>query len=112
MPLINHRANREWPSVGDRPESPLSIADAAPWQQRAACAQKTDDDGRPIDARWWFPTRDESEPVFTREAKRICAGCPVRMECLTWITSRSEYGTWAGLTESDRRELKIGKRLP
>lgn len=36
-------------------------------------------------------------------AKRICAECPVKRECLDWALDNSEYGTWGGQTEKERR---------
>ena len=38
-------------------------------------------------------------------AKRVCAGCPVRPECLTEALVRIPYGIAGGLTEDERRTL-------
>lgn len=39
-------------------------------------------------------------------AKKVCTGCPVRLECLAdALDSRTEYGVWGGLTERERRAL-------
>ena len=39
-------------------------------------------------------------------AKRICRGCPVRMECLAdALDNRIEWGVWGGMTERERRGL-------
>jgi len=39
-------------------------------------------------------------------AKEICAGCPVRTDCLEHaLEERYEYGTWAGMTGRERRAL-------
>ena len=44
-------------------------------------------------------------------AKAVCAGCPVRTECLAdALDSRIEYGVWGGMTERERRALL--KRRP
>lgn len=41
-----------------------------------------------------------------RIAKGICAGCPVRAECLDYAVTRPErYGTWGGM-DPDERALK------
>ncbi|RIJ70108.1 WhiB family transcriptional regulator [Nakamurella silvestris] len=41
-----------------------------------------------------------------REAARLCAGCPVRMECLAdSLDNRIEFGVWGGMTERQRRAL-------
>lgn len=39
-------------------------------------------------------------------AKRVCAACPVRTECLTEaLDNRMEFGIWGGMTERERRSL-------
>ncbi|HEU5157768.1 MAG TPA: WhiB family transcriptional regulator [Streptosporangiaceae bacterium] len=41
------------------------------------------------------------------EAKRVCAGCEVRAECLSHALSRGEAsGIWGGTTEHERRHLR------
>ncbi|WP_040480192.1 WhiB family transcriptional regulator [Longispora albida] len=41
------------------------------------------------------------------EAKRVCAGCPVRFRCLAEaLDSGDEYGVWGGMTERERRALR------
>lgn len=38
------------------------------------------------------------------EAKRICAGCPVRVECREYgIVNNEKHGVWGGLNREDRR---------
>lgn len=40
------------------------------------------------------------------EAKKLCAGCPVRGECLTHALAKPErYGVWGGKDEEERAEL-------
>jgi WhiB family redox-sensing transcriptional regulator len=39
-------------------------------------------------------------------AKQLCAGCPVRTECLAEaLDNRIEWGVWGGLTERERRAV-------
>lgn len=39
-------------------------------------------------------------------AKTVCAGCPVRTECLAdALDNRVEFGVWGGMTERERRAL-------
>jgi WhiB family redox-sensing transcriptional regulator len=65
------------------------------WQERALCAQ--------TDPEAFFPEKGGS----TREAKRICAGCEVRAECLEYALAFDErFGIWGGLSERERRKLK------
>lgn len=38
------------------------------------------------------------------KAKRICAVCPIRIECLEWALPQSDLvGVWGGLTAKERR---------
>lgn len=67
----------------------------AEWQERALCAQ--------TDPEAFFPEKGGS----TREAKRICAGCEVRAECLEYALAQDErFGIWGGLSERERRRLR------
>lgn len=75
---------------------------AQDWRADAACAQ--------IGGNLWYP--EKGEP--TRDAKRICAGCPVRSDCLDYAlaieatTGRGwvgRYGVWGGLTAQERKAL-------
>ncbi|MGH3831099.1 MAG: WhiB family transcriptional regulator [Pseudonocardiaceae bacterium] len=69
--------------------------DQQDWQERALCAQ--------TDPEAFFPEKGGS----TREAKRICAGCEVRAECLEYALAFDErFGIWGGLSERERRKLK------
>jgi WhiB family redox-sensing transcriptional regulator len=69
--------------------------DQPEWQERALCAQ--------TDPEAFFPEKGGS----TREAKRICAGCDVRAECLEYALAFDErFGIWGGLSERERRRLK------
>jgi WhiB family transcriptional regulator, redox-sensing transcriptional regulator len=61
---------------------------------------------------------DDSEPQAERrgreeEAKRICACCVVREDCLQFaLRSRESYGIWGGLTEIERRSILRKQRIP
>lgn len=74
------------------------------WPRLAAC--------RGID-RALFYSLDVSESREERAerergAKRICAGCAVREECLTTALEQHEsYGIWGGLNEIERRALTL-----
>ncbi len=75
----------------------LLVADEPDWHERALCAQ--------TDPEAFFPEKGGS----TREAKRICTGCEVRSECLTYALAHDErFGIWGGLSERERRRLKRG----
>lgn len=65
------------------------------WQADALCAQ--------TDPESFFPEKGGS----TREAKKICAACDVRAECLEYALQNDErFGIWGGLSERERRKLR------
>ncbi len=65
------------------------------WHGRALCAQ--------TDPEAFFPEKGGS----TRDAKKICTGCEVRSECLSYALANDErFGIWGGLSERERRRLK------
>ncbi len=86
--------------VSDAPASnvtvlPLTDAEELGWQERALCAQ--------TDPEAFFPEKGGS----TREAKRVCTTCEVRVECLEYALEHDErFGIWGGLSERERRRLK------
>jgi WhiB family redox-sensing transcriptional regulator len=79
----------EKPSWDDTPTSPEA------WRADALCAE--------TDPEAFFPEKGGS----TRDAKRVCAGCPVRAECLEFaLASDERFGIWGGLSERERRRLR------
>ncbi|MGQ7295030.1 WhiB family transcriptional regulator [Quadrisphaera sp. KR29] len=65
------------------------------WQERALCAQ--------TDPESFFPEKGGS----TREAKRVCMSCEVRVPCLEYALANDErFGIWGGLSERERRRVK------
>ena len=65
------------------------------WQERSL--------GPQTDPEAFFPEKGGS----TREAKRVCVGCEVRVECLEYALANDErFGIWGGLSERERRKLK------
>ncbi len=72
------------------------------WQVRAAC--------RGPQAIVFFPPsyveRKDERVSREREAKEICALCPVREDCLAYaLRIREPHGVWGGLNETERRQL-------
>lgn len=112
MPEHHFRSQQVTKNGNERRTLFDDILNSRPWQVNALCAKSTDPEGNDIDPDWWFPSRDTSERIATESAKKVCMVCPVRAECLIEITENPTYGTWAGYTERERSELKIGKRLP
>jgi WhiB family redox-sensing transcriptional regulator len=69
--------------------------DPLAWQEDALCAQ--------TDPEAFFPEKGGS----TRDAKRICAQCTVRAECLEYALKNDErFGIWGGLSERERRRMR------
>jgi WhiB family redox-sensing transcriptional regulator len=82
-----------------QPDPSLTVLDTGAqeqdWHDRALCAQ--------TDPEAFFPEKGGS----TREAKKICTGCEVRAECLSYALANDErFGIWGGLSERERRRLK------
>jgi len=74
-------------------------AAAEGWRQDALCAE--------TDPEAFFPEKGGS----TREAKRVCTGCEVRLECLEYSLANDErFGIWGGLSERERRRLRLQRR--
>jgi WhiB family redox-sensing transcriptional regulator len=54
---------------------------------------------------------EQPDKLFVRgaeqnKAKTMCAGCPVRTECLAEaLDNQIEWGVWGGMTERERRAL-------
>ena len=53
----------------------------------------------------------DSETTPDREfreatAKQVCAGCPLRTECLQWALDMNERGVWGGTNDDERRALR------
>lgn len=73
----------------DEDDNPLA------WQADSLCAQ--------TDPEAFFPEKGGS----TRDAKRICAACEVRTQCLEYALENDErFGIWGGLSERERRKLR------
>lgn len=65
------------------------------WMLEARCLD--------ADPEAFFPEKGGS----TREAKRICAMCPVQEDCLSYALQHDErFGIWGGMSERERRRLK------
>jgi hypothetical protein len=67
------------------------------WWAQAAC--------QAVDPELFFPVVEEG-PLCAGQvaaAKAVCAGCPVRAECLEWARGALPYGIAGGLTAQERR---------
>ena len=71
------------------------LADEQAWRDYAACVGMDPDI-------FFVPRGGTNEP-----ARRVCARCPVRADCLEFALANNEYlGVWGGSSEQDRRRIK------
>ena len=76
-------------------EELLGLVASPGWWFAGLCAQ--------TDPEVFFPEKGGS----VRAAKAVCAGCPVRAQCLEHALAHDErFGVWGGLSERERRRLK------
>lgn len=72
------------------------------WMKQAAC--------RGCNPDLFFPTRGDNAQV--KEAKAICARCPVRSECLEHALDTGEsLGVWGGMSERQRKTERRRRRV-
>ena len=70
------------------------------WYQHAAC--------RGQDPELFFPIGASGAALLQlKEAKAVCAGCPVQCLCLEWaVLAGIDHGVWGGMSEEERRTIK------
>ena len=72
------------------------------WQEHAAC--------KGMDSSCFFPPdRERATTAAARiaGAKKVCADCPVLVECRAFaLRVREPYGVWGGLSEQEREEIR------
>lgn len=69
------------------------------WMLRARC--------RGYEPAEFFP----SDGVGVDDARKICAECEVRIECLEYaLTNRIDHGVWGGCSERERRRILRRRR--
>lgn len=72
---------------------------ATSWRDRGACLNQ--------DPELFFPIGTTGPAALQLiKAKRVCAGCAVRDDCLQWAMSTDVNGVWGGLSEDERRSLR------
>ncbi|GAA4862812.1 WhiB family transcriptional regulator [Kitasatospora terrestris] len=77
-----------------------------PWHTGAAC--RSDEAGL-----FFAPSKEPTAARLAREeqAKRVCARCPVLLECREHALAQPEpYGVWGGLTAAERRVVLTRRR--
>lgn len=77
----------------------IPLVASEPWMAAGEC--------RSLNPDLFFGERGENAVL----AKQVCAGCPVRVECLEYAIARSErFGVWGGLSPRERRVLVRSRR--
>jgi WhiB family redox-sensing transcriptional regulator len=70
------------------------------WMARGNCAHEAPST--------FFP----SDGVGVEVARRICATCPVKDECLEHaLVNRIDHGVWGGCSERERRRILKRRRM-
>lgn len=74
------------------------------WWANANCAG--------TDPRLFYPefmedggSQRQATDLYT-DARQVCAGCQVKVECLEWGMTEIHFGLFGGLTPKERRALK------
>lgn len=81
------------------PKATREVMGTRDWVVSAECRDAYDPDA-------FFPIAEQEGP--TLYAKGLCARCPVSAACLRWaLDNGMDRGIWGGLTEQERRELKV-----
>lgn len=76
------------------------IANTEPWVEAARCRETGPDDAT------WYPEKGSHS-----DAKKVCASCEVRPDCLAYALAKPEpAGVWGGLTAKERNRLRRGVR--
>src|SRR5215470_16034002 len=86
--------------------SPPREDQAGPWHADAVC--RRDEAGL-----FFAPSKEPTAARLSREdaAKRVCARCPVVVECREHALLQPEpYGVWGGLTAAERRVVLARRR--
>ena len=70
------------------------------WRDKSACLT--------VDPELFFPVGNTGPAIMQiAEAKKVCARCDVRAECLQWaLEAGQDHGVWGGLSEDERRAMK------
>ncbi|WP_281415826.1 WhiB family transcriptional regulator [Actinospica durhamensis] len=111
LPTRRPRTGRARPGGRRRTSAPRTLSTelaALDWQLEGAC--------RELNEELFFGPPQTIEQrteraARIREAKRVCARCPVSQRCLGYaLENEEEFGVWGGLSELERWELLAERR--
>jgi WhiB family redox-sensing transcriptional regulator len=116
LSLIRHRRRQEWTVLQSHQQSlqearvPIQRSgrreEGDPWHSEAVCR-------RDEAALFFAPSKEPTADRLSREAaaKRVCARCPVMVECREHALLLPEpYGVWGGLMAAERRVVQARRR--
>lgn len=63
--------------------------------------------GIPTDV--FYPEIDTPPDMTT--IRRICAECPVVVDCYKWALHHERHGIWAGSTPQERRNERVKRKI-
>lgn len=93
--------SRELPGRPWTPGSAVMAQEKTPkWHLEAACRNIGKAD------LIFFPVRSVEEALSVGAAKEYCDACPVLYACLKAAFDGNEFGTWGGMTRSERLNLR------
>lgn len=85
------------------PAPAAARAVSASWASRGACLDSDPDLFFPI-----APSGPALQQVA--QAKAVCAGCPVRIDCLSYaLETGQNAGVWGGTSEEERQEIRSAR---
>lgn len=81
----------------------MTLVDPKRWYLLAACRGRSDIN--------WFPRR--GAPLEVHAAYAVCAGCPVKAECLAYAFSLefNPPGVWGGTSAHQRKTIRRERRV-
>ena len=85
---------------------PVPVTEEWDWQRHAACRDLNT-------ARFFHPAAERGRAAARREdqAKRVCAACLVREQCLEYsLRAEEPYGVWGGVGERQRWRMVMRRR--
>ncbi len=83
---------------GDLPDLAAFTGPAPAWHADAAC--------RGHRTALWFPERGEP----AAPARQVCRACPVALDCLLAAFTSDEAGTWGGVVERRRLDVRRARQ--
>lgn len=107
-----------WPSVpepvivSDPDDLPVPYKDRRPYRNLWAVvvAYPEMDGGAPCQGKdfLFFPKegKERADGDQLRQARLLCASCPIVVRCQEWALAHEAFGVWGGLTPQDRWNIR------